>query len=251
MAFQGKTDERSEMEKKCYQQSSWEPPRVCVKVEKFIKNMQDQFDSWKPPRWIRDNLSQEERTFLKNIRKNQDILYMWEDKGPSFTKMTREQYNTAGSKELENVQFYQEIKGDQSKSVKSKCDKLVQNMRMKGEITENISEYLQSGQAKMSKFYHLLKTHKIPEVDDPTEWLSEKGFPIRGIISGKGSPTERLAGFVEHFLQPGMTSLPSFLKDYPIKLPKPLHNLSWNLPKVPWPVCRQIYTTLHQKTLWT
>ena len=152
---QGKTDERSEMEKKCYQKSSWEPPRVCVKVEKFIKNMQDQFDSWKPPRWICDNLSQEERTFLKNIRKNQDILYMWEDKGPSFTKMTREQYNTAGSKELENVQFYQEIKGDQSKSVKSKCDKLVQNMRMKGEITE--IEYLQSGQAKMSKFYHLCK----------------------------------------------------------------------------------------------
>ena len=43
--------------------------------------------------------------------------------------------------------------------------------------------------------------------------MLEKGFPIRGIISGKGSPTERLAGFVEHFLQPGMASLPSFLKD--------------------------------------
>jgi hypothetical protein len=26
---------------------------------------------------------------------------MWEDKGPSFVKMTREQYVTAGEKELE------------------------------------------------------------------------------------------------------------------------------------------------------
>ena len=50
-------------------------------------------------------------------------------------------------------------------------------------------------------------------MDDPTEWLEQKGFPIRGIISGRGSPTERLAGFVDHFLQPGMAQLPTFLKD--------------------------------------
>ena len=87
-------------------------------------------------------------------------------------------------------------------------------MCRRGEITEKISEYLQNGQAKMSTFYHLLKTHKIPiELDVPNDWLLEKGFPIRGIISGRGSPTEKLSGFIEHFLQPGMASLPSFLKD--------------------------------------
>ena len=61
---------------------------------------------------------------------------MWEDKGPSFTKMTRGQYNLAGVSELENIQFYQEIQGDPSVGVKSKCDKLVQNMCSRGEITE-------------------------------------------------------------------------------------------------------------------
>ena len=39
------------------------------------------------------------------------------------------------------------------------------------------------------------------------------GFPIRGIISGRGAPSERLAGFVDYFLQPRMKSLPSFLQD--------------------------------------
>ena len=87
-------------------------------------------------------------------------------------------------------------------------------MCLQGEISVKISEYLQNGQTKMPKFYHLLKTQKIPiELDDPNDWLSEEGFPIRGIISGRGSPTERLSGFIEHFLQPGMASLPSFLKD--------------------------------------
>lgn len=50
-------------------------------------------------------------------------------------------------------------------------------------------------------------------MEDPSEWLEEKGFPIRGIISGRGASIERLAGFVDHFLQPGMTGLPTFLKD--------------------------------------
>ena len=36
---------------------------------------------------------------------------------------------------------------------------------------------------------------------------------MRGIISCKGAPTEKLAGLVDHFLQPGMKQLPSFLKD--------------------------------------
>jgi hypothetical protein len=46
-----------------------------------------------------------------------------------------------------------------------------------------------------------------------SDWLSETGFPIRGIISGRGAPTERLAGFIDHFLQPGMKGLETFLQD--------------------------------------
>ena len=66
----------------------------------------------------------------------------------------------------------------------------------------------------MSKFYHLVKTHKIPStLSDPTEWLEEHGIPIRGIISRCGSATERLAGYVDFVLQPGMQNLPTFLRD--------------------------------------
>ena len=85
-------------------------------------------------------------------------------------------------------------------------------MLHQGEITEEVSKYLQLGGDKLSKFYHLLKTHNIPtSLENPSSWLEEQGFPIRGIISGKGGPTERLAWFIDHFLQPGMKALPSFL----------------------------------------
>ena len=82
------------------------------------------------------------------------------------------------------------------------------------EITSKVADYLKNGDKSLSKFYHLLKTYKIPpELENPDQWLAERGFPIRGIISGRGSPTERLASFVDHFLQPGMKSLPTFLQD--------------------------------------
>jgi hypothetical protein len=55
--FYGKEDERSEIEKKFYLKSNWEPPKACVELEKFIRSLQDRFDSWKPPQRIRDNLS--------------------------------------------------------------------------------------------------------------------------------------------------------------------------------------------------
>ena len=141
-------------------------------------------------------------------------LYKWEDKGPSFTKMTRQQYISAGEHELENGDFYDEVQSDPSKEIKKDNDKIIQEMLNKGEISAKVAEFLENGGEKLSKFYHLLKTHKIPpSIEDPIAWLDERGFPIRGIISGRGGPSERLAGFVDHFLQPRMKSLPSFLQD--------------------------------------
>ena len=45
-----------QVQAKFYLKSNWEPPKACVELEKFIKNLPDKFDSWRPPRWIRDNL---------------------------------------------------------------------------------------------------------------------------------------------------------------------------------------------------
>ena len=212
--FNEQPDTRTELERKFYQKSNWEPPKASVEVENFITDLQHKFDTWKPPRWIKDNLSKKERAFLGEISKDTDHIYMWEDKGPSFTKMTRAQYLKAGNKELSNGVFYEEVFEDPSSNVKREADILVQKMIEKQEITEKVGEFLLSGDAKLSKFYHLLKTHNIPtDIENPSEWLENNGFPIRGIISGCGSPTERLSGFIDHFLQPGMKSLGTFLKD--------------------------------------
>ena len=61
--FHGKEDGRSEMEKKFYLKSNWKPPKAGVEVENFIQRMQEKFNKWKPPRFVKDNLKSEERKF--------------------------------------------------------------------------------------------------------------------------------------------------------------------------------------------
>ena len=176
--------------------------------------MQEKFDRWKPPRHVKDNLSHSERQFIKNMKDDNNINYMWEDKGSSSVKMTKEQYLQAGKMELENKDVYEEISEDCSKQVKIRSDVIVDALVHNDEVPLKVGTFLKNGKFNLSKFYHLVKTHKIPPtLLDPSGWIADNGLPIRGIISGCGSPTERLAGYVDYILQPGMRNLPSFLKD--------------------------------------
>jgi hypothetical protein len=212
--FQDKQDGRTELEKRFYKKSDWKPPNAGVEVENFIKRLQEKFDKWKPPRFAKDNLTAKERLFIKEIKEDKNIMYMWEDKGPSFVKMKTDQYLKAGEEELNDVDCYEQVMNDPTKKIKQKNDIIVDAMIQKGEIPEKVGEYLKDGEVKLARFYHLLKTHKIPpSIGDAARWLDERGFPTRGIISCCGTPTERLAGFVDFFLQAGMKNLDTFLQD--------------------------------------
>ena len=211
--FQNQPDRRSELEKTFYQKSNWEPPKACSEIENMIQKIQDQFDKWSPPHWIKDNLPRNERNFLNSVKDNNEIVYMWEDKGGSFTKMTRNQYIAVGEKELE-ANSYSKVTGDPCQKIKTENDQLVSHMQARGEIPDKVAAYLLNGEKKMSKFYHLLKTHKIsPNMDNPAELIESGTLPVRGIISAIKSPLERLGGFVDYFLKPGMQDLPTFIQD--------------------------------------
>ena len=74
---------------------------------------------------------------------------------------------------------------------------MVDEMFLGNEISEPVSKYLKGGGKNLPKFYHLLKTHKIPsDVDKPEEWIEENGYPLRGIIAGQGGPLERLGASI-------------------------------------------------------
>ena len=48
---------------------------------------------------------------------------------------------------------------------------------------------MEDGEVNLPKYYHVLKTHKLAtEVRDPSSWLETNGYPVRGMISGRGAP---------------------------------------------------------------
>ena len=103
-------------------------------------------------------------------------------------KMNTEQYLKAGEHKLGNERVYKQSENDQINLV-------VDHMVHKGEIPEKVGEFLKDGETKVAKYYHLLKTHKIPQcVENPAEWLEEHGFPIRGIVSCYDTPQRGLQG---------------------------------------------------------
>ena len=67
-------------------------------------------------------------------------------------------------------------------------------------IDEKTKQYLIQSDPKAGRFYILPKIHK-------------QGNPGRPIVSSNSHPTERISEFVDFFLQPLVTTLPSYVKD--------------------------------------
>ena len=85
------------------------------------------------------------------------------------------------------------------------------------EIDDNGLSYVLVKKLRTSQFYMLPKIHK--RLDNP---------PGRPIFSGNGCPTEKISQFVDHFLQPTVKYLPSYVRDTTHSLSK--INDNTNLP---------------------
>ena len=82
---------------------------------------------------------------------------------------------------------------------------IVDKMFKEGDIDDKAADYFVPEKAKPSRFYTFSKTHK------------RKGdsvnVPIRPVISGCGSATERLSHFVDFYLKQYVSELDSYVND--------------------------------------
>ena len=69
------------------------------------------------------------------MNETSDVVYMWEDKGPSFTIMTKKQYIEAGETKLNEIRFYTKVNDDPTEAIKKESNDLVQDMRADDDIS--------------------------------------------------------------------------------------------------------------------
>lgn len=158
----------------------------------------------------RDNLTKAERASLKSLSTRNDVIIKPADKGGAIVILSTEDYLREGYRQLSDSKFYEPLTGDptpqQTHIVTSKLKELLDS----GEITINEYNIMKPSDPTPGRFYMLPKIHKA-------------GNPGRPIISGIGTVTEPLSGYVDNLVRHIPTILSSHIKDTTHFLREVLH----------------------------
>ena len=183
--------------------STWRAPPGPVYLEAMIACNDLQFNTrpeFKPQR--RKNLTLNERLALKELTENKTIIIKPADKGSAVVVMNRQDYLKEGFKQLSDTKYYMRLDHEPTLDFHKEVENFVQDMWQNTEIDDSVQSYLMRDTKRTPQLYLLPKIHK--GINPP---------PGRPIISANGCPTEKISEFVDHFLNPTLKHLRSFVKD--------------------------------------
>ena len=102
--------------------------------------------------------------------------------------------------QLQNPLHYDKLNSDPSSHHVDVISNWTKKWLDKGQISDDIAQWVVNGNAKPGKAFGTIKTHK-------------EGKPLRLITSCCGTTIEKLSAFTEFYLKPLAQKLPSFVKD--------------------------------------
>ncbi|CAM4539231.1 unnamed protein product [Lepidochelys kempii] len=143
------------------------------------------------------NLSHAEHNAIHSLRNNSDIIIKKADKGGAVVIMNRSEYEQEATRQLSNTSFYKPLPYDATESYQKQLQHLLKKLPEKAQDQIRTDTPLEP---RPGIFYLLPKIHK-------------PGNPGRPIISGIGTLTAGLSGYVDSLLRPYATSTPSNLRD--------------------------------------
>ena len=123
-----------------------------------------------------------------------------QDKGSKFVILDKTEYSSKMLGQLENPLHYKKLDSDPSANFVYTISEWSNKWLRKGQIDQNIANWVVNHKAKPGKAFGTIKTHK-------------EGNPLRLITSCCGTSIENLSAFTEFYLKPLAQKLPSFVKD--------------------------------------
>ena len=150
----------------------------------------------------RYNLTKEERSAKQSLFKNKNIVIKKADKGSAVVVQNQSDYLREGFRQLSDRNFYRLQEGNLTSYHNDIIREEVERMVNSKEISRKTADYLIIENPKTANFYLLPKIHK--NIIPP---------PGRPIVSANSCPSERISQFVDHFIQPLVKELPSYLRD--------------------------------------
>ena len=150
---------------------------------------------------LKHNLTRNERSALKELTSNTDLVINKADKGSTIVVRHRTDYVREGLEHLNDTNTYIQLDRDYTTDVTDIIKSTLQQLKTGGLLSPRMVEYcLPPPVPRTSQIYFLTKIHKNP-------------MAIRPIVSTVNSPTVNLAEFLDYYLQPIMKRLPAYIKD--------------------------------------
>ena len=148
------------------------------------------------------NLPSDECQALRSLRSRTDIIIKPADKGSAVVIMDRQQYIDEVLRHVNNHTIYSCIDSDPTGRFSQQIQQVLDDMKSRDQLTKKAHKFLSPINCRAARFYILPKIHK-------------PGNPGRPIVSGNGSPTERISLFVDSFLKPLVPRISSYIHDTP------------------------------------
>ena len=146
------------------------------------------------------NLSKQENTAMHELLHNDKIVIRPADKGSGIVIVNKEDYTSKLQEEMTNSDSYQETERNRADSALKEVKKLVNRMYKQGAISKDMQEYLIPRYPRAGELKGNPKLHK-------------QGAPMRTIVNGINTATERIAEVAEYELNEFVKSSPSHIQD--------------------------------------
>uniref|UniRef100_A0A8C5Q0P8 Reverse transcriptase domain-containing protein n=1 Tax=Leptobrachium leishanense TaxID=445787 RepID=A0A8C5Q0P8_9ANUR len=151
-----------------------------------------------------NNLTKKERDTLKELTLNDRIEIKPADKGGGTVIMSAEYYKSESNRILSDENTYKKLNKNPGKDIQDKFAQYLEEGHTLGILNDQEFKYLKIEYPKIPVFYFLPKIQRYIYLFKP---------PGRPIISGIGSVSSRLSEYIDHQLQPFVTSTTAHLKD--------------------------------------
>ena len=148
-----------------------------------------------------DNITRAERKAISSLKNNTQIVINRADKGSTIVVLNRDDYIEDGLKHLDNPTVYRKLKSDITGEVYQLIMRFLKTLKWQGWIPRSFVDFCTPPQNyRTSQLYFLKKIHKNP-------------MGIRPIVSSVNAVTENISNFLDGWLNPLVSRLPSYLKD--------------------------------------
>ena len=179
--------------------SKWNPPSPAIVEHMALLNESAILKS-EPHKLTKRNLTSAEYKAKTSLTKNDSIVIKKADKGSAVVVQNKSDYISEGLRQLSDRNFYRLQEENLTNIHNSQIRTAVDGMVTTKEITLKTADYLVLDNPRTAKLLPKIHKNKFPP-------------PGRPIVSANECPSERISQFVDHFIQPLVPLLPSYLRD--------------------------------------